>query len=59
MVGRIEAVNEYLDTVAIKTNDEGINLMRIKSGVENLSMISAKDIPGVLMQVNITISITK
>jgi hypothetical protein len=58
ILGRIEAVNQYLDTLPIKTNDEGINLMRIKSGVENLTMISAKDIPGVLMQVNIAICIT-
>lgn len=55
MVGRIEAVNQYLDTLPIKTNDEDINLMRIKSGVENLTMISAKDIPGVLLQVSIYI----
>jgi hypothetical protein len=29
--------------------------MRIKSGVENLTMISAKDVPGVLLQVSIYI----
>jgi hypothetical protein len=44
-------VNEYLDRLSLRTNAPGICLKRIPSGVENMTMISAKDVPGVLLQV--------
>jgi hypothetical protein len=51
-VGRLGPVNDYLSSIPIKTNDPTIDLMRIKCGVETLTMISAKQLPGVLLQVS-------
>jgi hypothetical protein len=48
--GRIGPVNDYLADLAIKTNDPDIQLKRIKKGVENLTIVSALDLPGVLLQ---------
>ena len=50
LAGRIGPVNEYLAELAIKTNDPDIQLKRIKKGVENLTIVSAMDLPGVLLQ---------
>jgi hypothetical protein len=50
LAGRIGRVNEYLAELAIKTNDPDIQLKRIKKGVENLTIVSAMDLPGVLLQ---------
>jgi hypothetical protein len=47
-------VNTYLEQISLKTNDPGIQLLRVKNGVETLTMVSAKDVPGVLLQVTNT-----
>jgi hypothetical protein len=51
--GRLDAVNAYVSMVAIRTNAPGINLNRITQGVETLSIISALELPGVLLQVTL------
>ena len=51
--GQLEAVNAYVSMVAIRTNAPEINLNRITQGVGALSIISALELPGVLLQVTL------
>ena len=50
MQGRLDAVNAYVSNMQTRTNAPGLDLKRISEGVETLSIISALELPGVLLQ---------
>lgn len=50
-IGRLIDANAYVQSLTTRTNDESIRLIRVHQGLESLSVISAKNLPGVLIQV--------
>jgi hypothetical protein len=51
--GRLSAINDFLSALPTQTSDTGMDYKKITLGIETISILSASDVPGVLMQVNI------
>lgn len=49
--GRLPAMNEYISKLEFKTSDLDMAYSRVAGGIENLSVLSASKVPGVLFQV--------
>ena len=49
--GQLDASNKYIESLPTRSNDYRVQLKRVNNGLEGLSVVSAKDLPGVLVQV--------
>ena len=49
--GRLQAINDYLARVPTSTSDTTMAYKRLSLGIETISILSAMEVPGVLMQV--------
>ena len=49
--GRLQAINDYLARVSTSSSDPSMAYKRLSLGIETISILSAMEVPGVLMQV--------
>lgn len=53
--GRMASVDAYIASLPLATHSTDYTLMRVKNGLESLSLISALQLPGVLVQASLAL----